>query len=108
MRPWRARARGLWASSSRSRTRKPSHGVAVLRQSAGFSSSSPDRWRAATPGPGHVAPRKAHFEKQHRIIADLERNRHDTADAKDLLSTLLQTQESHERDLQRILEELPK
>jgi hypothetical protein len=49
----------------------------------------------------HVAEGREHIEKQRRIIAELERDGHDTSTARELLETLEQSHRIHEeyRDL---------
>jgi hypothetical protein len=55
---------------------------------------------------GHVALGEQHITRQKQIIAELERDGHDTAEAKDLLSTFEATQVLHVADCDRLLEEL--
>jgi hypothetical protein len=54
----------------------------------------------------HVAEGKEHIDRQMVIIAELERDGHDTATAKEFLATLKQTQQLHESHRQHVLSEL--
>ena len=51
----------------------------------------------------HIAEGKKHIGRQMVIIAELERDGHDTATAKELLDTLEQTQQLHESHRQHVL-----
>ena len=54
----------------------------------------------------HVAQGKAVIEKQQSLVAELERDGHDTAEARGLLATFLDIQRLHEEDLARITRKL--
>ena len=56
----------------------------------------------------HIAEGKARIVKQRAIIADLERDGHDTTQAYALLRTFLKTQAGHEEHRKSILDELAK
>jgi len=54
----------------------------------------------------HVALGELHIAKQLGIIAELERNGHDSTIAKTLLTTFLETKEIHVSDRDRLREEI--
>jgi hypothetical protein len=53
----------------------------------------------------HIALGEKHLERQHKIIAELQRDGHDTTAATDLLATLEETQRLHVDTRKTILEE---
>ena len=55
---------------------------------------------------GHIAKGEGHISKQKEIIAQFERNGHDTARAHELLAIFQQSQRQHKADHERILKEL--
>jgi len=64
---------------------------------------------AAVPGaPKHVWDGQQHVEDQRRILAELERDGHDTATARTLLSTLEALQQLQVEDRERLVRELAK
>ncbi|RXG83666.1 hypothetical protein EAS61_41455 [Bradyrhizobium zhanjiangense] len=54
----------------------------------------------------HVALSEKHLLKQEALIAELDRDGHDTADAVELLATMRATQRLHLQDRDRLLTEL--
>ena len=56
----------------------------------------------------HIAQGKAHLIRQETLVAELDRNGHDTKEAEAILATLRQTQALHLQDRDRILSELQK
>jgi hypothetical protein len=54
----------------------------------------------------HVAEGQDHIERQRMVIAELERDRHDTTRAKELLDTFKTTQALHIADRDRLRQEL--
>jgi hypothetical protein len=54
----------------------------------------------------HVALGERHIERQHELIAELEREGHDTANAKDLLATFEGLQEMHVADRDRLRQKM--
>lgn len=54
----------------------------------------------------HVAEGREHINKQRQIIAELERDGHDTSTARELLETLEQSQRMHEEHRAHIKAEL--
>ena len=54
----------------------------------------------------HVAEGEIHLSRQRALIAELDRDGHDTADARAILATMLETQRLHVEDRDRILKEL--
>jgi hypothetical protein len=54
----------------------------------------------------HVAQGKVIIGKQRSLVAELERDGHDTAEARGLLATFLDIQRLHEEDFARITREL--
>ncbi|MBB4381755.1 hypothetical protein [Bradyrhizobium sp. SBR1B] len=54
----------------------------------------------------HAAQGREHLDRQEQLIAELDRNGHDTAEAIRVLTTLRQTQTLHEQDVERLLNEL--
>ncbi|MDA9421513.1 MULTISPECIES: hypothetical protein [Bradyrhizobium] len=54
----------------------------------------------------HVALGEHHLAKQEALIAELDRDGHDTADALKLLATMRATQRLHLQDRNRLLAEL--
>jgi hypothetical protein len=54
----------------------------------------------------HVALGKEHIARQREIIADLDREGHDTSAAKELLESYLVTQAAHEEKRRTIIKEL--
>jgi len=54
----------------------------------------------------HLAEGKGHIDRQVMIIAELERDGHDTTTAKEFLATLEQAQQPHESHRQHVLSEL--
>lgn len=54
----------------------------------------------------HVAQGERHIARQHQLIAELERDGHDTTSAIEFLSTLEQTQAMHIAHRDRIRAEL--
>jgi len=56
----------------------------------------------------HVAEGKRHLLRQEERIAELDRDGHDTVEARRLLATLRATQRLHEQDVERLLGELGK
>lgn len=54
----------------------------------------------------HIAEGRAHIANQTALIAELERDGHDTASAKELLATLHQSQQMHEDHRALIVREL--
>jgi hypothetical protein len=58
------------------------------------------------PAEEHVAQGLEHIRRQREIIVELERDGHETKQARDLLATFLQAQAMHEQDLARLRGEL--
>jgi hypothetical protein len=56
----------------------------------------------------HVAQGEVHIAKQRRIIVELEERGSDTTEAYVLLGHFLATQQQHEDDRQRFIEEIAK
>jgi hypothetical protein len=56
----------------------------------------------------HAMQGREQLTRQERLIAELDRDGHDTAEAIKVLATLRQTQTLHEQDVQRLLRELEK
>ncbi|MHC2256100.1 hypothetical protein ACVILK_005792 [Bradyrhizobium embrapense] len=56
----------------------------------------------------HAAQGKQHVARQENLIAELDRDGHDTTEARKVLDTLRITQALHEQDVERILGELTK
>jgi hypothetical protein len=54
----------------------------------------------------HVQLGLTHIAKQHAIIAALERDRHDTKMAREILTTLEETQALHVADRDRLMKKL--
>jgi hypothetical protein len=54
----------------------------------------------------HVAQGLEHIDKERRIIAELDRDGHDTSTARELLKTLEQSQRMHEEHRDHIKAEL--
>jgi hypothetical protein len=54
----------------------------------------------------HVAEGKLHIARQLELIGGLERGGHDTTIAFDVLTTLRETQASHQQSVERILRQL--
>jgi Spy/CpxP family protein refolding chaperone len=54
----------------------------------------------------HVAESEEHVSTQEGLIAELDRDGHDTTEAKALLETMRQTQALHRQDVVRILKSL--
>jgi hypothetical protein len=54
----------------------------------------------------HVAQGEAHLAKQEAIVAELDRDGHDTTAARAVLATLRDTQSLHKQGRDRILREL--
>ncbi|UFW46500.1 MULTISPECIES: hypothetical protein [Bradyrhizobium] len=49
-----------------------------------------------------------HIARQEGLIAELDRDGHDTAEARKILNTLRETQRLHEQDVERLLLEVSK
>ncbi len=56
----------------------------------------------------HVDGGQGHIGRQESLIAELDRDGHDTGEAKNVLRTLRDTQRLHEQDVERLLVELAK
>jgi len=56
----------------------------------------------------HAVLGKHHLARQEQLIAELDRDGHDTTAAMSVLETLRRTQELHELDIERLLGELAK
>ncbi|MHC2465553.1 hypothetical protein [Bradyrhizobium embrapense] len=56
----------------------------------------------------HAAQGRQHVARQENLIAELDRDGHDTTEARKVLDTLRITQALHEQDVERILGELAK
>jgi len=56
----------------------------------------------------HAALGKHHLARQEALVAELDRNGHDTTAAMGVLATMRRTQELHELDIERLLSELAK
>ncbi|WP_050405829.1 hypothetical protein [Bradyrhizobium embrapense] len=56
----------------------------------------------------HAAQGRQHVARQENLIAELDRDGHDTTEARKVLDTLRITQALHEQDVERILGELTK
>jgi len=54
----------------------------------------------------HASRGKQHLARQEEIIAELDRDGHDTTEARKVLATLRQTQVLHEQEVERLLREL--
>ena len=54
----------------------------------------------------HVTEGEVHLSRQRALVAELDRDGHDTADARAILATMLETQRLHVEDRDRILKEL--
>ena len=54
----------------------------------------------------HVAQGEAHIGRQETLVAELEREGHETKDAFAILATLRETQAQHLLNLERLLKEL--
>jgi hypothetical protein len=54
----------------------------------------------------HVALGERHIARQREIVAELERDGHDTTQAKELLAVFLATQATHVVGRDRLMEEL--
>jgi hypothetical protein len=54
----------------------------------------------------HVAEGKEHLDRQRQILAELQRDGHDTAEAKKLLATFEALQAQHVADCARLRREL--
>lgn len=54
----------------------------------------------------HVIEGMDHLVRQEEVLAELERDGHDTAEALKILATLRDTQRQHEQEVQRIAAEL--
>ena len=54
----------------------------------------------------HVAEGEIRLSRQRALIAELDRDGHDTADARAILATIRETQRLHVEDRDRILKEL--
>ncbi len=54
----------------------------------------------------HIALGQHHIARQRKLVAKLERDGHDTTDARRLLANFEKTQEMHLADRDRILKEL--
>lgn len=54
----------------------------------------------------HVSAGEITLARQEALIAQMERHGHDTADARSVLSTMMQTQRLHTADRDRLLREL--
>lgn len=66
----------------------------------------PTLWQHLDEADRQIAQGRAHIDKQRAIIADLERDGHDTTQASALLETLLESQRLHERRRATILRQL--
>jgi hypothetical protein len=56
----------------------------------------------------HASAGLRHLSRQETLIAELDRDGHDTTEARKVLATLRTTQSLHEQDVERILGELAK
>jgi hypothetical protein len=54
----------------------------------------------------HVAEGRRHLARQEELIAELDRDGHDTTEARKLLATLRATQALHQEDVERLLGQL--
>ncbi len=54
----------------------------------------------------HVARGGRHLARQEAIIAELDRDGHDTTEALKMLATMRATQALHEQDVRRLLKQL--
>ena len=54
----------------------------------------------------HAALGQHHITKQESLIAELDRDGHDTTEARKVLATLRDTQKLHEQSVERIIAEL--
>lgn len=54
----------------------------------------------------HIAQSEEHISTQEGLIAELDRDGHDTTEARAILDTLRQTQAVHRQDVARILKSL--
>ena len=54
----------------------------------------------------HVTEGEIHLSRQRALVAELDRDGHDTADARAILATMLETQRLHVEDRDRMLTEL--
>lgn len=54
----------------------------------------------------HIALGEHHIARQRELVAELERNGHDTAEARRLLTTFEEMQKMHAADQERIRHEL--
>jgi hypothetical protein len=54
----------------------------------------------------HAALGQNHITKQESLIAELDRDGHDTTEARKVLATLRDTQKLHEQSVERIIAEL--
>jgi hypothetical protein len=54
----------------------------------------------------HVTEGEIHLSRQRPLIAELDRDGHDIADARTILATMLETQQLHVEDRDRMLKEL--
>jgi hypothetical protein len=56
----------------------------------------------------HAAEGRRHLARQEALVAELDRDGHDTTEARKVLATLRATQTLHEEDVGRLLGELGK
>ncbi|MGX1164257.1 hypothetical protein AB7M16_000523 [Bradyrhizobium sp. USDA 372] len=54
----------------------------------------------------HASMGEKHIARQESLIAELDRDGHDTAEARKILATLRDTQRLHEQDVERLLTQL--
>jgi hypothetical protein len=54
----------------------------------------------------HVADGERYLARQEEIIAELDRDGHDTRDARQILATMRATQTLHRQDVERLLKQL--
>jgi hypothetical protein len=54
----------------------------------------------------HAARGRQHLVRQEELIAELDRDGHDTTEARKVLATLRDSQALHEQDVARLLREL--
>jgi hypothetical protein len=54
----------------------------------------------------HVTEGEIHLSRQRALVAEWDRDGHDTADARAILATMLETQRLHVEDRDRMLKEL--
>lgn len=54
----------------------------------------------------HASMGEKHIARQESLVAELDRDGHDTAEARKILATLRDTQRLHEQDVERLLTQL--